>query len=335
MIATGPAMRTTRKSRWLALAIWAGFWGFCIPGLAAQEFSASAIRNFGEIFPQAANPEIADAFRGALAMRWPDRKRFRGFSGLHVDSGGRLTAVSDRGAWLTITLVFRDDVLAGATNPVLKRLRGPGGAALKGKDGDAEALATDGRGGFVVAFERRARLLHYPAWRKPFFLEPTAIPSPAGFAELPENKGIEALARLCDGRLFALAQWAPSGAPDAWLGGADGWIARRYRRSDGYVPTGAAGLPDCSVAVLERRGSSRRGHDFRIRRLPASMLDANGTGTIESIALFGPVLGANTNFEGIAAIAGKSGSVLFFLISDSSRRTETTLASFALRIPDP
>lgn len=305
--------------------------GFDTRSSEAEEFSVTAIKDFEQIFVPASNPDIAKAFRGAIVMRW-DRKRFQGFSGLHIDTGRRLTAISDRGAWLEITLISRDRFLAGARHPVLKRLRGPDGNKLKRKNGDAEALAPDGRGGFVIAFERQPRLLHYPAWRKPFSLAPTQITSPAEFAALPANNGIEALARLCNGQLLVLAQISRPGEPDAWVGGAQGWTSRRYLRSDGYSPTGAVTLPDCSVAVLERRRKSGGGRGFRIRRLPSSIFAKARTDDMEPVALFGPAFSPALNFEGITAFGESPGSVLFYLISDSSVRSGTTIASFAVRI---
>ncbi len=328
--------RSTHKSRhiaiWLALAFGVVVVGCETRSSGAEEFRVTAIRDFEQIFSPASDPEIAKAFRGALLLRW-DRKRFQGFSGLHIEDGRRLTAISDRGAWLELTLIFRNRLLEGARHPVMKRLRGPGGDKLKRKNGDAEALAPDGRGGFVIAFERRSRLLHYPAWRKPFSLAPTRIASPVEFAALPANTGIEALARLCDGRLLALAQVSRPGGADAWVGGATGWTSRRYSRSDGYSPTGAVTLPDCSVAVLERRGKAGRDHGFRIRHLPFSWFDKARTDDMEPTPLFGPAFSPALNFEGITAYREIQGRVLFYLISDSSVRSGTTLASFAVRIP--
>jgi len=322
---------TVRITIGLTLALGAGFWVYGPRSLAAQEFRVAAVRHFGEVFSPASDPAVAQAFRGALRMRWDGRKRFRGFSGLHLDPGNRLTAVSDRGSWFAVTLLFHEGFLTGAKQPVLKRLTGPGGARLKDEERDAEALAPDGRGGFVVAFERRARLLHYPAWRKPFFLTPVPLPAPADVAALRENGGIEALARLCDGRLLALAQSpAEAGKADAWIGDGDVWTGRRYRRSDGYSPTGAATLPDCSVAVLERRAKGAQGHGFRVRRLPASMLSMGDASALDSAALFGPAFTPALKFEGIAAMGEQRGGVQFYVISDSGRGPETTLAAFIL-----
>jgi hypothetical protein len=305
--------------------------GFVSGALEAKEFRVTAIRDFEKIFSSVSGPDIEKAFRGAIVMRW-DRKRFQGFSGLHINAGRRLTAISDRGSWLEITLISRDQFLVGARQPVMKRLRGPGGDKLKRKKGDAEALAPDGRGGYVIAFERRPRLLHYPAWRKPFSLAPAQIASPAGGAAFSTNRGVEALARLCNGQFLMIAQEAGGGKADAWLGGAKGWAARRYLRSDGYNPTGAVTLSDCSVAVLERRGKNGEDRSFRIRLLPASTFDKDGTGDMAPIPLFGPAFSPALNFEGITAFGESPGTVLFYLISDSSVRSGTTLASFAVRI---
>jgi hypothetical protein len=299
---------------------------------AAKEFRVTPVKSFEKIFSRGSDPNIAKAFRGALVLRW-NRKQFRGFSGLSIAAGDRLTAISDRGAWLELSLSFRNQFLVGARGPVLKRLRGPDGKKLKGKYRDAEALAPDGRGGFVIAFERQPRLLHYPPWRKPFFLKPTEITGPVEFAALQGNRGIEALTRLCDGRFLVIAQTSQPAGADAWLVGTGGWTGRRYARSDGFIPTGATTLPDCSVAVLERRETGRNGHGLRIQHLSAPVLGRTRTDAINPKRLFGPAFSPAFKFEGITAFGRTRSGVLIYLISDSDARTGTALASFAVRIP--
>jgi hypothetical protein len=118
------------------------------------------------------NIEQADArqvgkltWRGGLVLSAP-QAAFGGWSDLWVAAdGSALRAVSDEGNWLVARLVHdRSGQLAGLADPQFGRLKGPDGTALRGKTlGDAESLAMLPDGSLLVGFERRHRILRYPA----------------------------------------------------------------------------------------------------------------------------------------------------------------------------
>ena len=82
-------------------------------------------------------------WRGGLALSSPD-PNFGGISGLLVaPDGGTMTAVTDRGYWITARLSYDSNGwLTDVGEARMAAIGGPNGTALKGKkEKDAESLA--------------------------------------------------------------------------------------------------------------------------------------------------------------------------------------------------
>jgi len=143
--------------------------------------------------------------------------RFGGFSGLTISADGRrLSAVTDRGCWVHFRpALVSTGRLTGVDDAQIRRLQNFGGKPTGAKrESDAESLITID-GGFAVSFERRHRLWLYRGAPDPIWARPTEIALPALTRVILANKGVEALARLCDGRLIAIAENIPKDAPFA------------------------------------------------------------------------------------------------------------------------
>ena len=134
-----------------------------------------------------------------------------GLSGLHLDAELRLSAVSDRGRWMTGQLVLRD----GRVEDLIQVRSGPlrdsrGNPLPRGHAGDAEALARLPDGTWLVAHERWHRIrAHHPTLDSPG----RPIEAPPALAQAPRNAGLEALTVLADGRWLLVAE--RFGLPDA------------------------------------------------------------------------------------------------------------------------
>lgn len=276
-------------------------------------------------------------YRGGVHLTSPD-KRFGGLSGLVVsDDGTAFTAVSDGGTWTRGTLVYDPDGnLSGVADVAIEPIRGIDGKSLVGARGDAESLAPAPDGGLVVAFERDPKLRIYSRGAK----TPTALASPAGIDRAPPNSGMEAVARLADGRLLVVAEYAEDpGRFIGWIGGApnangsddgrkDGWSRVTYLSDQGYKPTGAATLANGNVLFVERRFPLL---SIRVRMADASALEpgaeieANELARLEGSRSF-------DNMEGIAARQGPDGETLIYLVSDDNFRSlqRTLLMMFEL-----
>lgn len=249
-------------------------------------------------------------WRGGLQLGADDR-RFGGWSDLWVaPDNSRAILIGDRGSALDLGLAF-DGHLRGVGPSRQGRLIGPDGKALFGRATDAEGLARMPDGGFAVSFERHHRILVYPPSDPPFARAPRMVSPPPGAERWPANAGMEALARLPDGRFLVLLEESPQ----AWLGGANGWTDLAYRAADGFKPVGACVAGEALYVV--ERAFSWAGLACRIVRLPVASVREGAILDGEELARLRPPL-ALDNYEGIAATKDRDGRDLLWLISDDN-----------------
>ena len=273
-------------------------------------------------------------YRGGLELTSPD-PRFGGLSGLLVSQdGGRMTAVGDQGHWVTARLLYdAAGRLTGVADAEIGELHGPGGAHLRGKrDRDSESLTRLPDGTIVVGFERNHRLLRYPAGADPLAGQPVPLPAPSAFEALRGNSGIEALATLSDGALFALAEGRKGAAESpAYLRREGAWAELSYLRRGVFRPTGAARLPDGDLLVIERSFNIFDGVAIRLRRIAAQSIVPGARLDGTAIAVLRPPLTVD-NLEGVAVRRTESGETLLYLVSDDNFRTaqRSLLLMFAL-----
>ena len=275
-------------------------------------------------------------YRGGIKVTSPD-ERFGGLSGLLVTANGRrLLAVSDHGYWLSADIQYDSrGFLQGLSGGAYGPLHGPDGSKLSHSRSqtDAEALARLGDGGIIVTFERQHRLWRYPGHRPSFREPPIPLPTPANLEHAPGNEGIEALAALGSGRLFAITEGLAVG-PDrvaAWLGGERRWSRLSYTLTGGFKPTGATTLPSGDVLVLERRYDPLRGAAARIQLVAHIDIRPGARVRGRELARFVPPVSVD-NFEGIAARQGMDETLVYILSDDNFNNVQRTLL-FMLALP--
>lgn len=258
------------------------------------------------------------AWRGGLEIRSPDH-RFGGISAIDVSPDGTgLLAITDRGQWIRARLGYdRHGRLATIGQGVIEALPLPP-AGSRRRSTDAEALARSGDG-IVVAFEGFHRLAEYRLDTAGSPVSMRRLDAPAGLSDLPANAGIEALVRLGDGRLLAIAEGheTMAGSTRAWLGSGRGWAAPGYEVSQRFRPTGAALAADGRVLVLERRFSWLGGFAARIKVVVPAAIAADRPIKGIALATLEPPFIAD-NFEGIATRTGADGKTLIYLASDDN-----------------
>jgi hypothetical protein len=277
-------------------------------------------------------------WRGGLELTSPD-PRFGGLSGLLVsDDGSRMTAVTDRGSWITARLVIdAAGRLAGLADAEIGPLRGPTGAHFATKhDQDAESLARLPDGSVLVGFERNHRILRYPAGDNPLANPSVRLPVPKELETLRKKGGIEALVTLADGTLLALAEGRKKKKKKKKEGPAfllrDGaWSGLSYRRSGRFRPSGAARLPNGDLLVIERSFTVIDGVAVRLVRVAAGSVIAGARLKAETIAVLRPPLTLD-NLEGVDVRRTVDGETLIYLVSDDNFRRfqRTLLLVFAL-----
>lgn len=248
-------------------------------------------------------------FRGAVTLS-PPFAGFGGVSGIVVEPGGAVTAVSDRASWLRFRLQIQGGRLVGAEGaaeaPILYRE----GRPLPGEAGDAEGLARDpATGRYYVSFEGWHRIQPYD--------EPGGGAGPFFMAEewrsLSRNNGIEALAIDADGALWAIAEQSGTAAP-VWVGGKAGWVRKSLPLDGPYLPTGADFGPDGRLYVTERAFSFVGGFRFRLRRFTFG--DGAEPLSVETLLRYG----AETRIDNIEAISlwREGDETLLLLASDDN-----------------
>lgn len=273
-------------------------------------------------------------WRGGVEIASPD-SRVGGLSGLLVAAdGSRMTAVSDRGHWLSARLHYDDEGwLSGLDQGQIGPLRGPDGQPLVAKDWqDAESLAVSADGAYLVGFERRHRILRYQSAEEPLSAAPTAVPDPPGLGEAPENGGLEALTSLADGRILAITEELMDDDDlTAYLRRGQAWSRLTYRRQGRYRPTGATRLPNGDIVVLERRYRPPLNLKARLTEIRAAAIRPGARLEGRKIAELAEPLSVD-NFEGIAARRGPDGETLIYLLSDDNFNPlqRTLLFMFAL-----
>lgn len=268
-------------------------------------------------------------FEAGFVLRSGDR-RFGGLSGIWIDPDGtRLILVSDRGAfWTARPEHGPDDRLIGLTDwRVVKpeRLRGDPGGRF---GGDAEALAGAPPDGLVVAYESAQRLRRFAI--DDLHAAPGPLARPDELRE-PSNLGVETLATLADGTLFAIAEgiFDDNGDNAAWLVQGDRIERLGYRPASGFAPTGADRLDD-EIYILERYFSWFGGFRARVVVLPVAEVRPGARLGGRELARLEAIAGEN--FEGLAARRGRDGRVLLYVVSDDNflALQRTLLLQFSL-----
>ncbi len=304
-----------RVMRWLL----AGLIVFTLDGpapSAASELEIEATRI--ALNPESAADVRAGAmiWRGGLELR-ADHPRFGGFSGLETADNGNLVAVSDLGWRLDLHPMIGDTGnLAGVELLGFGSfVDSAGNEMLEKVNIDAEALARTPDGRMLIAFERRHRIASIGGRRiTKSLVVPDSLP------DAPFNGGIEAMTVLADGRILALAERMRAAKDDGgsvagWIGRSGDWRRIAYPVSFGYMPTGAATLPNGDILVLERHYTPLTGVAARIRKIPAAALqDSSISGPI--IMELQPPRSVD-NMEGIA-IGERNGATIVYLVSDDN-----------------
>jgi hypothetical protein len=244
-----------------------------------------------------------------------------GFSGVHLAPDLTLTLISDRGHWAEARLLLDGPTPVGFAPLRHGPLRDEAGKPIpRGFAADAEALARLPDGTWLVAFERRHRIRAYRRLDGPG----AYVAAPPGLDNAPPNGGLESLAVLPDGRLFAIAEtFSPPDRAElrhAWLGAPGRWMPLYWQPAPGFHPTDAAILPDGRALVLERRFSLLGGFSARLVMTAPDALRMAREGAVlrgETILMLDDAPLPSENWEAVA-VTRFGDQTLVALISDDN-----------------
>ena len=261
-------------------------------------------------------------FRGGLELK-SDDTRFGGWSDLLVaPDGSSVTAIGDQGGWMSASLQYDSDgKLAGAVVTAMGQLKGLDGTEL-GADkatADAESLALASDGGYLVGFEQTHRIWLYAPDLAGTPVQAATPPQVLDLAPAYANEGLEAMARLPDGRLMLFLEGgATETGSNAFLQDSDGFTELTYARQDGFQVVGAAALADGSVLIAERFYSKETGPKIRLRTLAAEGVGkAMSAASMDLLLELGKPLTVD-NIEGIGTWQDAAGATHVLLLSDDN-----------------
>lgn len=277
-------------------------------------------------------------YRSGLVLTSPSRG-FGGLSALRVDERGeRFVAISDKGAWFTGRIVYRDAEMTGLADVETAPMLGPEGRPLAARGWfDTESLARDG-GAFYVGIERVNQILRFDFARDGVRSLGRPVALPPGLRKLPFNKGLEALVVMpatspLPGALVAISERgldAQGNIIGAILGGPKPG-AFSVLRSDDYDVSDATLLPSGDLLLLERKFSWLGGIGIRLRRIAIATLQPGIV--LDGTAIFEADLGHEIdNFEGLDVHVTPQGETVLTMISDDnfSLLQRTLLLQFTL-----
>ncbi|MGE0667080.1 MAG: esterase-like activity of phytase family protein [Sphingomonadales bacterium] len=280
---------------------------------------------------------------GGLRL-WSKHWLFGGFSALEISpDGASLISASDRATWWSAALVLNDGIPVGIGESAFHDMPDAHGQALEHGEADSEGLATGADGSVYVSFERDHRIVRFvppdPAnpntWHQS---RPEPLPSPPELTQAPNNAGLEAIAFLKDGTLFALTESLPAepGYNRGWLIRGGKWEPFAYRRTEPFDPTDAALLPNGDLLVLERRFSMLGGLGARLCAISAADLTPGAKLECRTVAEMAPPQSID-NMEGLAVRRNEKGETIVYIISDDnfSRIQRTVLLVFRLEPETP
>lgn len=280
-------------------------------------------------------------YRGGLEIDSSD-SRFGGLSAMAISADGtQILAISDEAHWFRATLHYsaKGD-LSGISDGALADMRALDGATLRGKQGDAEGMATvtphgiDGE--VLVSFEGDHRVWRYDL-AKGLDAVPSAFPMPDAIKSLDSNKGLESFVALGGGKYLAIAETGQNtdGTHPAWLVGDGAPQTLRVTHHDPYEVTDGTIGPDGNLYLMERHYFGPLGGVVAaVREVPSAAIKPGAQLDGGEIAKF--TMRQNIdNMEGIAMRLGPDDKTFVYLLADDnySPIERTVLLMFELLPP--
>lgn len=296
----------------------------------AQEL-AIEVRSKAVSFDSGASAQGAPLeIRNILELNSSERE-FGGISGMRLGPDHRIFMISDAGHFMRARLNFSEaGLITGLEDVFISSLKDPEGHGFPTKSlADSEALEwTENKDGLFVSFEFRHRVWKY-GWAGDRFSSPLSHPSALNIAPsltgLPDNGGIEAMARLNDGSLILLSeQGAVSNGRKAWRhinGRSEPFI---YENPSPYVPTDAVALNEEWVLVLNRHFSPLAGSSARLTLIRTKDIALGSQVAPIPLALLKPPFPVD-NYEAIDVIEGDKGWDVVILSDDNFNPVQKTL----------
>jgi hypothetical protein len=248
---------------------------------------------------------------------------FGGISALLAMRDGRFIGVSDAGTLIGFGLTDDDRI----DRPFIAPLPESVGPDLTYQDRDSEGITYDPETGqFWVSYEANHAIRRFSK----SFARRTGYVRLGGKHHWAKNKGVEAVARMADGRFVAINENLEQGLHEGFLFSGDpvesGTVKTSfdYRPPKGYRVTDISALPDGRLIVLNRKVGFPNGFSAKI-----ALLDPADIGVMETVegrvitTLASPLL--IDNMEGIAVSVANESTIIWLISDDNFSVFQRTL----------
>jgi hypothetical protein len=262
-------------------------------------------------------------------------KRFGGWSGIHVQHGGRdAVIVSDLGYLLQARLEYRGNRLSGISIP--HQMPALPGTVKSIKRNDSEDIAIGANNEIIIALEEDNQQIAVRPFAKGKWGTPKILTVPGARRKLGINKGLESVTQIPPGlphagHILAIAE-RPSTRSGSeipcWIVGVGTCSVRKH---DGFSITSARFLPDGDLLILERKLAPGFDLAMRLRRIPGSQI--GGKKPMDGrILLDADLSNQIDNMEGLSVHLDDGGQTILTLVSDDNRNVfqRTLILQFAL-----
>src|SRR5262245_2167698 len=308
----------------------------CLAQTSAQVASTTQLVELVPIDVDPKHPQRKDfgslTLLSAFQLKSAD-KRFGGLSGLAIGADGRFYAVSDNGFWVSARMTTgANGALSNLVDWRIASLLSRDSRPVTGALRDAEALAVERDGSFLVGFEGAHRIWRHSAPPNTFDSTPSPVQIPSLSSQAPSNGGIEGLTVLPDGRLLILTEELANvdGSFKGWLSDNGRTEELSYVPAKGFHVTDCAALNNGDVLVLERRYVPLGILSARLTLVKADRLRAGARLVGKELLKLEQPLAAE-NFEGIAVQQTKEGTIIYIVSDDNySPFQQTLLLQFIL-----
>ncbi|MEE9452901.1 MAG: esterase-like activity of phytase family protein [Paracoccaceae bacterium] len=236
---------------------------------------------------------------------------FGGISGIEVFADGRFIAISDRARFFAGQITRAGGEITAIKVTTSAAILDSKGAALKGRNADAEGLAVGPQGKIYLSFEGNHRIMHHADIQAPGAF----LPPYDAIKALQNNSGLEALAVDQTGRVFAIPERSGKITRPFPVFRYDGVWQKAFdipRRGE-FLVVGADFDPKGQLYILERRFTWLGGFASRIRRFTVT----NDRISAEETLLETPV-GILDNMEGISVWRDMDAQLHLTIVSDDN-----------------
>lgn len=279
-------------------------------------------------------------WRGGLALT-STNKKFGGLSGLVLDNDcTSLLAVSDAGSWVKADVTYADNKITGLTSASIAPILDGSGKPPKSKArGDAEALASQGSGRYMVGFESFPRIGIYDIGKFDLASRFQLLKSPKAITEGPPNAELESVGRITTGQWKNYDIAISENYADqhnnvrGWLWQSWKTVPFTVKRYGNYNITDLVVLHGGDLLILERGISASLLPGMAIRRFKASAITMDGLVDPELLLEAKVPFYAIDNMEGLA-VCERDGELRVNLVSDNNFNTElqrTLLLQFSYK----